>query len=381
MKNPEGLTCNEGLNQNDEFEFFSSFCGYLPNGEALGWRVEGDLNSGENLLEAVLDTENVSLAWKQVKSNRGAAGVDGVCIHDFPERFRERWPRIREELMNGTYIPEPVRRAQIDKPDGGIRLLGIPTVLDRLIQQSIAQVIGPILDPNFSDYSFGFRPKRSAHQAVRHVSEGIKSGRRVAVDLDLSKFFDRVDHDVLMCRLARKVTDRRVLRLVGKYLRAGVMVEKRLQRTREGVPQGGPLSPLLANVVLDDLDKELESRGHHFARYADDFVILVKSLRAGERVMASVTLFLERTLKLKVNEDKSKVVKTSELEFLGFAFRGSRIQWSEKSYRILKWRLRKLTGRNWGVSMSWRLEKLRGNICVGGSVTTESPKDTLCAAS
>lgn len=306
-----------------------------------------------------MDTDNVSLAWKQVKANRGAAGVDGISVYDFPDLFREQWPKIREELENGTYVPQPVRRVEIDKPDGGKRLLGIPTVLDRVIQQSIAQVIGSTIDPSFSEYSFGFRPRRGAHQAIRHLAEVIKSGRRVAVDLDLSKFFDRVDHDILMYRLARKIHDRRVLHLVGRYLRAGVMIEKRLQRTVEGVPQGGPLSPLLANVVLDDLDKELEQRGHRFARYADDFVILVKSLRAAERVMSSVTAFLERRLKLKVNEEKSKVLKTSELEFLGFAFRGSRIRWSEKSFHRLKWRLRKLTGRNWGVSITWRLEKLR----------------------
>jgi RNA-directed DNA polymerase len=357
-KNPDGLTCGEGLNQNDEFEFFCSSSGYTPSGVALGWREESSLSSGSDLLEAILDAQNVSLAWKQVKANRGAAGVDGVSVHDFPELFRGHWPKLRDELVSGTYVPQAVRRVEIDKPDGGKRLLGIPTVLDRVIQQSIAQVLGPILDPGFSEYSFGFRPKRSAHQAVRHLSEVIKSGRRIAVDLDLSKFFDRVDHDVLMCRLARKVSDRRVLRLIGKYLRAGVMIETRLEQTREGVPQGGPLSPLLANVVLDDLDKELEGRGHRFARYADDFIILVKSQRAGQRVMVSVSRFLERKLKLKVNQAKSKVVKTAQLEFLGFAFYGSRIKWSNKSFSVLKWHLRRLTGRSWGVSISWRLEKL-----------------------
>lgn len=357
-KGPDGLTCGEGPNRNEEFEFSCSSSGYSPTGEALGWRGESGSDFGESLLEAILDVPNVSRAWKQVKANRGAAGMDGVTVHDFPVLFREHWPKLREELANGTYVPQPVRRVEIDKPDGGKRLLGIPTVLDRLIQQSVAQVIGPIIDPSLSECSFGFRPRRSAHQAVRHLSEVIKSGRRVAVDLDLSKFFDRVDHDVLMNRLARRVPDKRVLRLIGAYLRAGVMVGRRLERTCQGVPQGGPLSPLLANVVLDDLDKELERRGHRFARYADDFVILVKSQRAGERVMASVGRFLETRLKLKVNQEKSKVVNASQLEFLGFAFRGSRIRCSEKAWHALKHRLRELTGRNWGVSMQYRLVKL-----------------------
>ena len=357
-KSPEGLTCGEGPNRNEEFEFFRSPSGYASPEAALGRREESGSESGENLLEAILDTDNVSMAWKRVKANRGAAGVDGVSVHGFPRAFRERWPKIRGELASGTYVPMPVRRVEIDKPDGGKRRLGIPTVLDRVIQQSIAQVIGPIFDPHFSECSFGFRPRRSAHQAVRHLSETIKSGRRVAVDLDLSKFFDRVDHDILMNRLARRIADKRVLRLIGGYLRADVSIDGRLSRTREGVPQGGPLSPLLANVVLDDLDRELERRGHRFARYADDFVILVKSPRAGERVMSSVRRFLESKLKLRVNESKSKVVKASQLEFLGFAFRGSRIKWSGKSFHALKHRLREMSGRNWGVSMEYRLEKL-----------------------
>ena len=311
-----------------------------------------------NLLEAILDTDNVSAAWKQVKANRGAPGVDGITIDAFPERFRALWPELRGALLAGTYVPAPVRRVELAKPDGGVRLLGIPTVLDRLIQQAIAQQLGPIFDPGFSDHSYGFRPHRSAHDAVRHVADTIKSGRRIAVDLDLSKFFDRVNHDVLMVRLARKVSDRRVLRLIARYLRAGVEVDGRFQRTTEGVPQGGPLSPLLANVVLDDLDKELERRGHHFARYADDFTVLVKSPRAGDRVMASVRRFLERKLKLKVNETKSAVVKTNALTFLGFAFKGSRIVWSERSLQRFEHRIRELTSRSWGVAMKERLRQL-----------------------
>ena len=357
-KGPDGLTRGEGPNRNDESETFCSPCGYSPTGEALGWREEAIADSGSDLMEAILNTDNVSEAWKRVKANRGAAGVDGMTVDDFPARFRELWPQLRGELANGTYVPSPVRRVEIDKPGGGVRLLGIPTVLDRVIQQSIAQIVGPIFDPTFSESSFGFRPRRSAHQAVRSVSHWIRCGRKVAVDLDLSRFFDRVDHDILMSRVSRRVRCKGVLRLIGSYLRAGVMVDGRLQRTREGVPQGGPLSPLLANIVLDDLDKELERRGHRFARYADDFVVLVKSVRAGERVLQSLGRFLESRLKLKVNEEKSRVVKASELEFLGFAFKGSRIEWSEKAVFGLKLRIRELTSRKWGVSMEWRLQKL-----------------------
>ncbi len=231
-------------------------------------------------------------------------------------------------------------------------------MLDRLIQQAIAQILGPIFDPGFSAHSFGFRPGRCAGDAVRSVAKHIGTGRRYAVDLDLSKFFDRVAHDILMSRLARKVSDRRVLRLIGRYLRAGVEVEGRYERTVRGVPQGGPLSPLLANVVLDDLDKELEQRGHRFARYADDFVILVKSPRAGERVMGSVRRFLETRLKLEVNAGKSAVRPTAELTFLGFAFKGVRIVWSEQSLQRFQHRIRELTSRNWGVSMPYRLRQL-----------------------
>lgn len=357
-KESGGLTWGEGPNRNDELWSFCSPCGYASPEVAHGRREEGSWSSGSDLMEAILDTANVSEAWKRVKANKGSAGVDEVSIEDFSDLFRERWPSLRERLLSGSYEPAATLRVEIDKPDGGKRLLGIPTVLDRLIQQSIVRALGPIFDPTFSESSFGFRPKRGARQAVEKISGHIKSGRRVAVDLDLSKFFDRVDHDVLMCRLARKVRDKRVLRLIGKYLRAGVQVDGRHERTVEGVPQGGPLSPLLANVVLDDLDKELEARGHSFARYADDFVVMVKSIRSGERVMASVRRFLERKLKLKVNEEKSSVSKATKLTFLGFAFRGSKIVWSEKSLHAFRYRMSELTNRNWGVSMKWRYTKL-----------------------
>lgn len=358
-KGPNGLTYDKGLNRYDGSRSELSPCGYASPEVAHGRREAVSRNSEQCLMEAILDTANVSEAWKRVKANGGAAGVDEVSLADFPDLFRAAWPRLRERLMSGSYEPAPTLRVEIEKPDGGKRLLGIPTALDRVIQQSIVRVLGPILDPAFSESSFGFRPNRSARQAVEQVREIIRSGRRVAVDLDLSKFFDRVDHDILMSRLARKIRDKRVLRLIGKYLRAGVHVDGRLQSTMEGVPQGGPLSPLLANVVLDDLDEELELRGHRFVRYADDFVVLVKSVRSGERVMGSVRRFLESKLKLKVNEQKSRVVGARELEFLGFAFgTGGKIMWSEKSLAAFKSRIRILTGRSWGVSMEHRLKKL-----------------------
>ncbi len=358
-KRTGGLTWSEGPNRYDGFRSELSPCGYASP-EVAQERREADSRDPEHgLMEAILDTGNVSEAWKRVMANKGAAGVDEVSVEDFPDLFRDAWPRLRERLASGSYEPAPTLRVEIGKPDGGKRLLGIPTVLDRMVQQAIVRVLGPILDAGFSESSFGFRPNRSARHAVEQVSDVIKSGRRVAVDLDLSKFFDRVDHDVLMSRLGGKVRDKRVLRLIGKYLRAGVQVDGRLHATKRGVPQGGPLSPLLANVVLDELDKELESRGHRFARYADDFVILVKSPRAGERVMASVRTFLERRLKLEANEEKSRVVDARELTFLGFAFgTGGKIVWSEKSLHVFKGRIREYTRRSWGVSMEYRLGKL-----------------------
>jgi len=232
-------------------------------------RVVESFDPNERLLERILAKENLETAWKRVKANHGAPGVDGIPIEQFPDHNRALWDGIRKSLLAGTYQPSPVRRVEIPKPTGGTRPLGIPTVLDRLIQQAIAQVLSPIFDPTFSDASFGFRPGRSAHHAVYRAREYIREGYRIAVDMDLSKFFDTVNHDVLMHRVARKVRDKRVLRLIGRYLRAGVVVQGRLQETPLGVPQGGPLSPLLANVILDDLDKELEKRGHRFCRYAD----------------------------------------------------------------------------------------------------------------
>jgi RNA-directed DNA polymerase len=314
--------------------------------------------SNDHLLERILSTENVRRAWKQVRANKGAPGIDGVTVEQFPDTFRELWPKIRSTLFEGVYAPSPVLRVEIPKPDGSKRPLGIPTVLDRIIQQAIAQVLGLIFDPLFSGSSCGFRPGRSAHDGVRQVKQIIGQGYTVAVDTDLSKFFDTVNHDVLMVRVSRRVQDKRVLRLIGKYLRAGVMVKGRLQATPTGVPQGGPLSPLLANVLLDDLDKELERRGHRFVRYADDFIIMVKSLSAGTRVMASIRRFLEQELRLTVNEKKSKVAPIEECGFLGFVFVHGKIRWSDKSFQEFKGRIRLFTGRSWFVSMEYRYGKL-----------------------
>ena len=297
-------------------------------------------------------------AWKRVRANKGAPGVDGMTLDAFPDFAKEHWPKVHQSLMDGTYQPYPVRRKAIPKPQVGERLLGRPTVIDRVIQQAIAQVLQPVFDPTFSKSSFGFRPNRSAHDAVRQLRQHIKDGRQVPVDVDLKQFFDTVNHDALMVRIARKVRDKRLLKLIGTYLRAGVLVDGLIQPTRLGGPQGGPLSPLLANIMLDDLDKVLDKRGHHFVRYADDFVILVKSQSAGERVMSGISRFLERRLKLQVNGEKSKVVKATECEYLGFTFPRGRIVWSNKPLRRFKMKIRELTKRSWGISMAKRMALL-----------------------
>lgn len=316
----------------------------------------------ENLLEQIVDPQNIEAAWKQVRRNKGKPGIDGVTIDAYAEDYCQHLSTICTSLMEGCYMPQPVRRVEIDKPNGGIRLLGIPTVHDRVIQQAIAQVLNGIFDPEFSAHSFGFRKGRSAHDAVKLIRSYIQEGYKIAVDIDLAQFFDRVNHDILMVRVARKVHDKRVLKLIGKYLRAGVQVGNTIEPTREGVPQGGPLSPLLANILLDDFDKELEQRGHRFARYADDAMIIVKSSSSGYRVMSTMTRYLEKRLKLTVNESKSRVAKTNEVNFLGFEFRGKKIVWSDKAVANFKHKVRKLTGRSWGVSMAYRLFKLREYI-------------------
>jgi RNA-directed DNA polymerase len=270
------------------------------------------------LLEQVVQRRNLLVAYGRVVRNGGAPGIDGLTVEELESYCREHWPRIREALLSGTYVPQPVRRVEIPKPTGGTRTLGIPTVLDRLIQQALLQVLQPLIDPTFSDASFGFRPGRSTHDAVRRAREHIAEGYRWVVDVDLEKFFDRVNHDVLMARLARRVKDKRVLKLIRRYLQAGLMTDGVVSPRTEGTPQGGPLSPLLSNVLLDDLDRELERRGHRFVRYADDCNVYVKSRTAGQRVLASLTRFLTERLRLRVNRDKSAVDRPWNRKFLGY---------------------------------------------------------------
>jgi RNA-directed DNA polymerase len=318
-------------------------------------------STSENLMERIVELRNIERAWRKVKANGGAPGPDGVDLDEFFRTFRDRWPTVRQQLLEGTYEPSPARRKSIPKPDGSERFLGIPNVQERLIQQAILQVLTPIFDPAFSDWSFGFRPKRSAQQAVQQVQAYIRAGYRHCVDMDLSKFFDRVQHDGLLARVARKVRDKRLLRLIGRYLRAGVMVDADLQPSTEGTMQGGPLSPLLANILLDDFDKELERRGHRFVRYADDFLVFTKTSEAARRVYGSVGRYLTRKLKLVVNRQKSRVCSTDGVEFLGFVFvgYGGQIRVSPKNLRKFKDRVREITRRNRGVSMTHRYQELR----------------------
>jgi RNA-directed DNA polymerase len=354
------VTEDEGQNVNQGGAYpVSGTAQHVPNVKLSpgGRHQQPALNN--DLVERVLSPANLHTAWKQVRRNKGAPGVDGVSIEDYPQWAKQHWAAARRALEGGYYMSQPVRRVEIPKLTGGVRLLGVPTVNDRVIQQAIAQVLNPLIDPTFSEASHGFRPGRNAHGAVRQIKGFIEEGYRIAVDVDLSKFFDRVNHDLLMNRLRRFIADKGLLKLIGRYLRAGVMIEGERHPTLEGVPQGGPLSPLLANLLLDDLDKLLESRQLRFARYADDFTICVKSSSAGQRVMAWVSRFLTNKLKLVVNEKKSRVVKTNDLHFLGFTFRGKKIRWSEQALKDFKHRIRRLTKRSWGVSMQRRLRELR----------------------
>jgi len=317
--------------------------------------------AGELLMEEVCERENLIQAFKRVKANKGSPGVDGMTVGELGDYLTEHWPSIREHLLNGTYIPQPVRRVVIPKPGGGERKLGIPTVLDRFIQQAVLQVLQRRWDGTFSEHSYGFRPGRSAHQAVAQAQRYLAEGRRFVVDLDLERFFDRVNHDILMSRVAERETDKRMLKLIRAYLRAGVMENGLVGPTDEGAPQGGPLSPLLSNLVLDVLDRELERRGHRFVRYADDSNIYVKSERAGQRVMASVTAFLATKLKLKVNEAKSAVARPQARKFLGFSFTGGtepRRRIAPPARERFKERVRELTGRSRGVSLRRMIKEL-----------------------
>jgi RNA-directed DNA polymerase len=317
--------------------------------------------SAEQLMEEVCDRENLTRAWKRVRGNKGSPGVDGMTIDDAKDYLREHWPSIRLQLLKGAYQPQPVKRIEIPKPDGGIRKLGVPTVVDRLIQQALLQVLQERWDPTFSEHSYGFRPGRSAHQAVAQAQRYIAGGYSYVVDFDLEKFFDRVNHDSLMARVAARVSDKRVLKLIRAFLNAGVMEDGLVRPVDEGTPQGGPLSPLLSNLVLDDLDKELERRGHRFCRYADDCNIYVRSCRAGERVMASISRFLTKKLRLKVNETKSAVARPEQRKFLGFSIAndGSERRIAPKALDKFKAQIRDMTRRTRGLSLAQMIEELK----------------------
>jgi RNA-directed DNA polymerase len=330
--------------------------------ESLSTANDPESPVGTNrMMEEVCERENLKEALRRVKANKGSAGIDGMTVGEITDYLKQHWPAIREQLMNGTYEPKPVRRVEIPKPDGGVRKLGIPTVLDRFIQQAVMQVLQRQWDRTFSDYSYGFRPGRSAHQAVAQAQRYIAEGHGWCVDLDLEKFFDQVNHDKLMGQIAKRVADKRLLKLIRAFLNAGVMENGLVSPSVEGTPQGGPLSPLLSNLVLDELDRELERRGHRFVRYADDCNIYVRSERAGQRVMESITQFITQKLKLKVNEAKSAVARPQERRFLGFSFTaGPEVKRviAPKALDRFKRRVREITRRAKGVSMKTTIEEL-----------------------
>src|ERR1700687_2877853 len=327
----------------------------------------GAMNGTENpasanrLMEEVCERENLKAALQRVKANKGSPGVDGMTVIGIKDHLKQHWPAIREQLLSGTYEPKPVRRVEIAKPDGGVRKLGIPTVPDRFIQQSVSKVLQKRWSPTFSQYSYGFRPRRSAHHAVAQAQRYIAQGYGWVIDLDLEKFFDRVNHDKLMGQIAKRVEDKRLLKLIRAFLNAGVMENGLVSPSVEGTPQGGPLSPLLSNLVLDELDRELEYRGHRFVRYADDCNIYVRSERAGQRVMESISCFITQKLKLKVNEAKSAVARQQERKFLGFSFTagpGIKRTIAPKSLERFKQRIRDTTRRAKGVSIKTTMEEL-----------------------
>jgi RNA-directed DNA polymerase len=324
---------------------------------------ENEGSGASGVMERVVNRPNMLAAYKRVRDNKGGPGIDGMTVDELPVWLQEHWTGVREQLLSGTYRPQPVKRQTIPKAGGGERELGIPTVVDRLIQQALLQVLQPIFDPTFSDHSYGFRPGRRAHDAVRRAQRYVQEGRRWVVDVDLEKFFDRVNHDILMGRLAKRIEDRRVLRLARRYLEAGVMIQGVVMERHEGTPQGGPLSPLLANVLLDEVDKELEQRGHAFVRYADDGNVYVRSKRAGERVMALLHRLYD-DLKLRINEAKSAVARVWDRKFLGFSLWVStgktiRLRVAEKALDAMKQRVRSMTRRLGGRSLEQVIGKLR----------------------
>jgi RNA-directed DNA polymerase len=313
------------------------------------------------MMERIVSRENTLRALKRVEKNKGSHGVDQMPVQNLRAHMVENWNDLKSSLLSGTYIPSPVRRVEIPKPDGGVRKLGIPTVTDRFIQQAITQALTPIYDPTFSSCSFGFRPGKRAHDAVKLAQSYIREGYRWVVDIDLEKFFDKVNHDRLMTTLARTITDVSLIKLIRRYLQAGIMENGLTTMNVEGTPQGGPLSPLLSNIVLDELDKELERRGHRFVRYADDCNIYVKSRRAGERVMNAITLFIEKKLKLKVNRAKSAVDRPWKRKFLGFSFthhKEPKVRISPSSIKRFKKKVRELTSRRWSIAMEHRIREL-----------------------
>lgn len=357
----------------------------------LGWPVEVELETGgkqgaysdlsamsklktkskmntENLLGRIVEKRNFFEAYKKVVANKGSSGIDGMRVDELLTYLQENYESLKESLLSGEYKPLPVRRVEIPKANGGIRLLGIPTVIDRLIQQAINQIINPIFDKEFSNSSYGFRPGRSAHMALEQAQRNINKGYKYVVDMDLEKFFDRVNHDILMNLISERIEDKRVLKLIRKYLNSGIMTNGIFDKSEEGTPQGGPLSPLLSNILLDELDKELELRGHRFCRYADDCNIYIKSKRAGERVLKSITKFLERNLKLKVNTEKSAVSLPTKRKFLGYSFYyrkgGIGFRVHNKSYERLKEKIRKITNRNVSMNFNYRIKKLN-EVIVG----------------
>jgi RNA-directed DNA polymerase len=313
------------------------------------------------MMEEIVERENLKVALRRVKANKGAPGVDGMTVDQLDDHLKQHWPAIREQLLSGTYRPKPVKRVEIPKPDGGVRKLGIPTVLDRFIQQAVMQVLQRRWDPVFSNRSYGFRPGRSAHQAVAQAQQFIAEGYGWCVDLDLEKFFDRVNHDRLMAQIAKRVDDKRLLKVIRAFLNAGVMENGLLSPSVEGTPQGGPLSPLLSNLVLDELDRELERRGHRHVRYADDSNIYVRSERAGHRVMASITRFITERLKLKVNETKSAVARPQDRKFLGFSFTSGpdvRRAIAPKALTRFKDKIREITRQAKGISIETTVKRL-----------------------
>lgn len=337
--------------------------GVLSDAMATPNPQDSEHQSSRMLLEDVLSPENMAKAMKRVRANKGAAGIDGMTVDKLQTYMQEHGKSLNQKILSGKYVPQPVRRVEIPKPNGGVRQLGIPTVVDRLVQQAMAQKLGDLFDGTFSNSSYGFRPGRSAQQAVVQARQYIEGGHKIVVDLDLAKYFDTVNHDLLMHLVSLKVKDKRVLKLIRAYLNAGVMSDGLVVQTEEGVPQGGPLSPLLSNVMLDVFDKELERRGHRFCRYADDCNIFVKTKKAGQRVMDSVVRLLEGKLKLKVNREKSAVANATKRKFLGFTFgynmEGAvKIRVHQKSLQRLAAKVKEITGRSNGMSMDTRITKL-----------------------